>query len=187
MPPKASTFKPTVCQSKCSSPAPASSGTNASAGITARSWNNSTEKPSCPDSLRFIPFSRINCSAIAVDDIATVEARLGREAVKGNRHRPDGTELLWQQIGVHGLISDPQLPFFIQWQSPAELHPSNGATGDFSLACLEIAGDPQRVSEWLGETVEAPLEDVKVDWAAPNGTPGIVAAQFQTPNGLVRL
>ena len=58
---------------------------------------------------------------------------------------------------------------------------------DWSLACLEIAGDPQRVSEWLGETVEAPLEDVKVEWVAPHGTPGIIAAQFQTPNGLVRV
>ena len=60
---------------------------------------------------------------VAVDDIAVVEARLGREAVKGNRHRPDGTELRWKQIGVNGLIADPQLPFFIEWESPAELHP----------------------------------------------------------------
>ena len=124
---------------------------------------------------------------VAVDDITVVEQRLGREAAKGNRHRPDGNELVWKQIGVHGLIADPQLPFFIQWESPADMHPSAGADPAYSLACLEIAGDPQRVSEWLGETVEAPLEDVKVDWAAPNGTPGIVAAQFQTPNGLVRL
>ena len=54
-------------------------------------------------------------------------------------------------------------------------------TASYSLACLEIAGDPQRVSEWLGESVEAPLEDVKVEWVAPNGTPGIIAAQIQTP------
>ncbi len=124
---------------------------------------------------------------VAVSDIATVEQRLGRESAKGNRHLPDGSELLWRQIGVNGLIADPQLPFFIQWESPAAMHPSAGADPAFSLACLEIAGDPQRVSEWLGETVEAPLEDVKVEWVAPNGTPGIQAAQFQTPNGLVRL
>ena len=124
---------------------------------------------------------------VAVKDITVVETRLGREAVNGNRHRPDGTELQWKQIGVSGLIADPQLPFFIEWDSPAELHPSAGADSSFSLACLEIAGDPHRVSEWLGETVEAPLEDVKVEWVAPNGTPGILAAQFQTPNGLVRL
>ncbi|GAA1797932.1 hypothetical protein GCM10009795_049300 [Nocardioides hankookensis] len=124
---------------------------------------------------------------VAVKDITTVEARLGREAVTGSRHRPDGAELRWEQIGVSGLMADPQLPFFIQWESPAEMHPSTGADGDFSLACLEIAGDPLRVSEWLGEPVEAPLEDVKVEWVAPNGTPGILAAQFQTPNGLVRI
>jgi hypothetical protein len=124
---------------------------------------------------------------VAVDDIATVERRLGREAATGHRYRPDGTELHWKQIGVNGLIADPQLPFFIQWEVPAELHPSAGADPSLSLACLEIAGDPGRVRAWLGETVEAPLEDVKVDWVAPNGTPGILAAQFLTPDGLVRL
>lgn len=124
---------------------------------------------------------------VAVDDITPLEERLGRESVKGNRHRPDGTELLWRQLGVKGLQSDPQLPFFVQWETDPALHPSSGATGNISLEALEIAGDPARVTEWLGAPVEQPLEDVKVDWVAPNGTPGIVAVAFQTPNGLVRL
>lgn len=124
---------------------------------------------------------------VAVDDIAPVERRLGRSAVRGSRHRPDGTELVWKQIGVNGLMADPQLPFFIEWQVGAELHPGHGSGDEFSLAYLEIAGDSQRVSEWLGETVESPLEDVKVEWVAPHGTPGILAAQFQTPRGLVRI
>ncbi len=118
---------------------------------------------------------------VAVDDIAVVEQRLGRQSVAGNRHRPDRTELLWRQIGVNGLIGDPQLPFFVQWQSPPELHPSAGADGRWSLACLEIAGDPRRVSEWLGETVEAPLEDVKVDWVAPHGTPASSRPRCRRP------
>ena len=110
---------------------------------------------------------------VAVDDIETVERRLGRESAPGNRYLPDGTELTWKQIGVNGLISDPQLPFFIEWSIPRVPAPEHRRRqGDVSLACLEIAGDPQRVSEWLGETVEAPLEDVKVDWVAPHGTPG---------------
>ena len=115
------------------------------------------------------------------------EARLGREAVNGNRHRPDGQELLWKQLGVKGLQADPQLPFFIEWNIDPGDHPSVGASGAVSLEALEIAGDPARVSEWLGQSVDQPLEDVKVEWVAPNGTPGIVAAQFQTPNGLVRI
>ena len=124
---------------------------------------------------------------VAVDDIAPVEQRLGRASVAGNRHRPDGTELRWKQIGVNGLISDAQLPFFVEWESPLEMHPSAGADDSFTLACLEIAGAPQRVSEWLGAPVEAPLEDVKVEWVAPHGTPGVLAIQVQTPAGLVRL
>jgi len=125
--------------------------------------------------------------AVSVDDIAPFEERLGREAVNGNRHRPDGVELLWKQLGVKGLQSDPQLPFFVQWEIDASNHPSAGATGSTSLEALEIAGDSVRVSEWLGQSVEQPLEDVKVEWVAPNGTPGIVAAQFQTRNGVVRI
>jgi hypothetical protein len=123
---------------------------------------------------------------VAVDDISPVEKRLGRDSVEGNRHRPDGVELRWRQVGVKGLQSDPQLPFFVQWQTAPDLHPSTGASGNLHLDCLEIAGDPQRVNEWLGDEQD-PLEDVKVEWVAPHGTPGIVAAQFQTGNGLVRI
>ena len=71
-----------------------------------------------------------------------------------------------------------------QWESPVEQHPSAGAhRRGARSARLEIAGDPHRVSDWLGNSVEGPLEDVKVEWVAPHGTPGVVAAQFSTPNG----
>jgi hypothetical protein len=122
---------------------------------------------------------------VAVDDIAPVATRLGRESVPGNRHRPDGVEVKWRQVGVKGLQSDPQLPFFVQWE-PGTEHPSAGASGNLHLDCLEIAGDPHRVREWLGDTLD-PLEDVEVQWVAPHGTPGIVAAQFKTLKGLVRI
>jgi hypothetical protein len=126
---------------------------------------------------------------VSVNDIARVEARLGRPSVDGNRHRPDGVELRWKQIGVTGLQSDPQLPFFVQWESETE-HPSSGSTGKIHLDTLEIAGDPQRMTAWLGAPVQGqhgPLEDVSVEWVAPHGTPGVVAAQFSTPSGLVRI
>jgi hypothetical protein len=124
---------------------------------------------------------------VGVDDIAPIEERLDRTAAAGHRRRPDGFDLRWAQIGVNDVAADPQLPFFVQWLSDDALHPSTGGSNEWSLHALEIAGDPQRVSEWLGVTVEAPLEDVKVEWVAPNGTPGIIAAQFQTPNGVVRV
>ena len=124
---------------------------------------------------------------VAVDDISGVERRLGRESVPGNRHRPDGLELRWRQIGVMGLQSDPQLPYFVEWTSPADEHPSRGASGDLQLARLEIAGSPGRVSEWLGNCVDEPLEGVAVDWVVPAGAPGVVAARFRTASGEVRI
>lgn len=122
---------------------------------------------------------------VACDDITRVEERLGREAVPGNRHRPDGVELRWKQIGVRGLQSDPQLPFFVQWEEGIE-HPSAGSTGRLHLERIEIAGDPERVREWLGEGVD-PLEGVAVEWVAPHGTPGVIAVQVATPEGPVRI
>ena len=37
---------------------------------------------------------------LRVDDITTVEQRLGVPSAEGNRHRPDGFELKWRQVGV---------------------------------------------------------------------------------------
>ncbi|MGH8774779.1 MAG: VOC family protein [Jiangellaceae bacterium] len=125
---------------------------------------------------------------VAVDDLGPVEARLGRTAVQGNRKRPDGYELLWMQIGVMGLMADPQLPFFVCWQSDPHEHPS--WTGDGSgvdLVRLEIAGDPRRVTEWLGEPEDHPLDDVDVAWIDLDGQPGVLAAHFHTRRGVVRL
>ena len=120
---------------------------------------------------------------VAVDDVAAIEGRLGHPPIHGNRRRPDGVELTWWQVGVTGLQVDPQLPFFIKWEVEPADHPSAGATGAVCLAKLEIAGDPRRVTEWLGEPVEAPMEDIDVEWVAPHGTPGLQAAHFRIADG----
>ena len=123
---------------------------------------------------------------VAVNDLTPIEARLGRPAVNGNRRRPDGYELRWKQIGIKGLINDPQLPFFVRWESDPTEHPSQPGNG-VELTRIEIAGDPHRVAEWLGEPEEHPLDDVDVVWTAPHGQPGIQAVHFRTANGLVRI
>ncbi|MCD9154059.1 VOC family protein [Aeromicrobium duanguangcaii] len=124
---------------------------------------------------------------VSVDDIGPVEHRLGRHAVPGNRHRPDGYNLTWQQIGIHGMRADPQLPFVMSWDVPPEEHPSQMADTGIALTGLEIAGSPERLSDWMGEPAVGALEDIEVRWVAPNGAPGILAAEFDTPNGPVRI
>ena len=124
---------------------------------------------------------------VAVDDISVMEARLQQPAVQGNRHRPDGVELRWKQLGVKGLQSDPQLPFFVQWECDPAYHPGSNPTGHVALSKLEIAGDPHRVAEWLGAPVDKPMAGLDVEWVAPYGAPGILAACFTTPDGVIRL
>jgi len=124
---------------------------------------------------------------IGVDDITDAEKRLGRHAVQGNRRRPDGFDLRWKQLGVRGLQADPQLPYVVQWEVDAAEHPSAGASGDVHLTALEIAGDPARVTTWLGARTLKALSDIHVRWVSPHGSPGILAAQFSTPAGDVRI
>ena len=124
---------------------------------------------------------------IAVDDIAQVEQRLHRTAAAGHRRRPDGVDLRWAQIGVNDVAADPQLPFFVQWHSPAGEHPSFGGS-PVRLRQLEIAGDERTVDDYLGGSTRQPLDGVELVWRDPSsdGT-GVVAAVFDTASGPVRI
>ncbi|EAQ00839.1 hypothetical protein JNB_11709 [Janibacter sp. HTCC2649] len=121
---------------------------------------------------------------VSVEDITKQEQRLGRESVTGNRHRPDGVELRWKQLGVKGLQSDPQLPFFIEWDKDVP-HPSSGGVTQVALRSLEIAGDPERVRDWVGVDEDYVPADVEFNFIAPRGNPGILSVTFETPSGPV--
>ena len=123
---------------------------------------------------------------VAVQDISPIEHRLGRDAIGGHRRRPDGYDLQWKQLGVRDLLEDPQLPFFIEWISPSEEHPSRNAH-PVSISSIDIAGDANVISEWLGEPANHPLDDIDVSWATGDDGAGIVAVTFQTSHGAVTL
>lgn len=118
---------------------------------------------------------------IAVDDISAVESRLGRDSVAGHRIRPDGADLRWRQIGVLDLLDDPQLPYFIQWERVSE-HPSASGS-DIRLATIEMCGSADVLESWLG-VAQAP--GVDVTWVEADER-GIVACNFLTPRGFVRI
>jgi hypothetical protein len=123
---------------------------------------------------------------VSVEDLSEAEQRLGREAVVGSRRRPDGVELKWRQLGVKGLMADPELPFYIKWddQSP---HPSAGATTAVTISGLQIAGDPERVCQWLGLPAGETSNFIDFTFVAPHGTAGLLAVTFQTPRGPVTI
>lgn len=117
---------------------------------------------------------------VSVPDISPYEQRLNRSAVIGTRHFPDGRRLEWAQLGIRGLMADPQLPYFLQWKSDDSLRPS-ALQGDVALLALQISGSTERLSEWLGVSVEDTIDAVTLDLVAPHGTPGINSVTFDSP------
>ncbi|WP_257476915.1 VOC family protein [Acidipropionibacterium jensenii] len=125
--------------------------------------------------------------SVAVDDLAPYEKRLNRESVPGSRHFPDGRLLEWHQIGIKGLIADPQLPYFIHWESPDNLEPIQ-LEGVIRLDTVEISGSRDRVEDWLGEPIPDQIEGINFEFTSPNGHPGINAVILDTPEkGFVRI
>lgn len=125
---------------------------------------------------------------LRVDDISRYERRLGREAVRGHRVFPDGRRLEWRQLGVRGLMSDPQLPFFVEFDGP-ERHPSLAVHElvKVGIAELTIAGDPTRVREWLGIHTENIPQFLPLTFVASRTGPGLESVTFDTPAGPVTL
>lgn len=124
--------------------------------------------------------------AVAVADLRPIEQRLSRPSVEGNRHRPDGVQLRWRQLGVKGLLNDPALPFFVQWESGPDVHPAADAGDELRLERLTIAGSPDALRDWLDVPVEQSLDGVGLTWVADE-QPGIVAVHVRTPAGPVHL
>jgi hypothetical protein len=89
---------------------------------------------------------------VALDDVAELAGRLGRDVAPGNRRRPDGAELRWRTLGVDVLATDPELPFLISWDIADGLHPAAGADAATCprLDSLALTGDPDRLHAWIG-------------------------------------
>ncbi|MGA4506334.1 VOC family protein [Propionibacteriaceae bacterium G1746] len=124
---------------------------------------------------------------VSVDDLTPYEQRLERQAVPGSRHFPDGRLLEWEQLGIRGLMADPQLPYFLKWISPAEVQPS-ALQGEITLEAMQISGNQHRVEEWIGTEIDDQLDGVRMEFNSENGAPGLVAAVFNVPGrGEVRI
>jgi hypothetical protein len=88
--------------------------------------------------------------AVRTDELDTVSARLDLDPQSGTRARPDGTEVRWRTAGVEHAAAEPCLPFFIEWAAGTVL-PGRAAEPAGTIERLELAGDPLRLSAWLGE------------------------------------
>lgn len=126
---------------------------------------------------------------ISVDDLSTVESRLGRGAVPGNRHTPDGKEITWRQIGVKNVIDHGNLPFFVAWD-PDQVHPSTLVASSTRLVGLTLGGEVPVVRAWLGltEEPEGGFEpDVEFGFVEDDSCPCLYEVSFETPQGIITI
>jgi hypothetical protein len=124
----------------------------------------------------------------STDDISVTEEKFGREAIQGHRMRPNGSDLIWKQIGVREIAESRELPFFIEWLSPE--HPSKDGTALAEIKRIIIADQNQLADSWFKEEILSSLGDVVVEWIDPSdndGLTGIVSVHFLTPKGLVNI
>lgn len=110
-----------------------------------------------------------------LDEVAT---RLGLSASAGSRAGSDGRVLSWRLAGVETAAAEPSLPFFVEWGDgtpPPAGVPVTHPAGLARLTRLELAGDPRRVTDWLG-TDELPV-------AVSPGAPAVTRVILEADEG----
>ena len=125
------------------------------------------EAEQSPMGRRVLDLTRIGDRPAALclrtDDLASVCARLGLEALPMERTTPDGRVLSWHLAGLGQMLGPESLPFFIEWHVTPGDHPATAVVdhpgGAAAIERVDIGGDPERIAEWLG-TAHLPVDVV---------------------------
>jgi hypothetical protein len=120
----------------------------------------------------------------STDDIAPIETAIGRPAIDGHRRRPDGTDLKWKQVGVKELLTDPELPFFIQWEGGN--HPSEVGTAVSAIVEMKFANSDPLERSSLKNEVNLALISTAIRVSVeknPDEVMGLSAVRFKSSHG----
>jgi len=121
----------------------------------------------------------------STEDIVPIETALDRIAIDGHRRHPDGTDLKWKQIGVKELLSEPELPFFVQWLTGA--HPSLNGNPAAKISKIIFSGTNPFFSSIFSSELESALSLSKISTVLEENEEGagIFAIEFSTRLGMV--
>ena len=122
------------------------------------------------------------------DNILAVEDLFGRKSVEGHRTRPDGSDLKWKQIGVTEISKEPELPFFIEWQTPD--HPSKDGFAVSQIKKIVLSDTGSFQSSLLKEQILSGLKDGNIEIQLSKSeilSEGIRGIILSTPSGFIEL
>jgi glyoxalase-like protein len=91
--------------------------------------------------------------AVRTSELDDVARRLELSVGANSRAAPGGRRLRWRVAGIEEAAAGPSLPFFLEWGEGTPfpgradaVHPA----GSVQIARLELDGDAERISAWLG-------------------------------------
>lgn len=143
------------------------------AGLAATSWYGRALLSRIADGDHLVRWS------LRTDRIEEVALALGLTPERRERMRPDGRRLTWRAAGLREAAEQSWLPFFMQWDDPADFPgalPARHANGATGIAWIEVATpDPVRLRRWVSGGA-APLR-------LAEGAPGLARAAVATRAG----
>jgi hypothetical protein len=105
---------------------------------------------------------------LAVDNISKIETKFGRNAMDGERKKPDGSILKWRQIGIIEVLDDFSQPFFVEWISKE--HPGKDGTPCASLFEIVFEANQDKCLRTISEHVGEITRDLKLEFLIPDST-----------------
>jgi hypothetical protein len=99
---------------------------------------------------------------------------------------PDGSELKWKQIGVRELLTERELPFFIEWLDGN--HPSKVGTASSSVSKILFANQNPLDKTSFENQINVALQTNSILVAViESDDVGIAQIEFETRNGFVAI
>ena len=91
--------------------------------------------------------------AVRTHQLDDVARRLGLTVYAGSRAGRDDRRVRWRVAGIEQAAGDSSLPFFIEWANGTSLPgraPASHRAGAVQIAKLQLDGDADRLTAWLG-------------------------------------
>ena len=123
---------------------------------------------------------------VQVDDISEVGDHASAARRSGQPAPPRRGRAALEAAGRQGAAGRPAAALLHRVGAGVP-HPSDDAHTEVTIETLQIAGDPDRVRDWLGLPADSTSSVIDFEFVSPHGTPGLMAVTFDTPTGEVTI